>query len=81
MIRYVLEFVKLIQKVGECAPIKRTSKSQQVFKVCSDSQAISGFGGRSCQDEKTQQYCESGNAVQRRGNKAVCICVSLLRFQ
>lgn len=27
---------------------KGTSKSQQVFQVCSASQAMSGFGGRSC---------------------------------
>ena len=31
---------------------KRTSKSQQVFHMCSVNQGMSGFGGRSCRDNQ-----------------------------
>lgn len=44
---------------------KRTSKSQQVFQVCSASQGMSGFGGRSCYEQngsiliQEKQICQN----------------------
>ena len=47
-----IEFCLWLQLGVERSQTKRTSKSQQVFHMCSVNQGMSGFAGRSCRDNE-----------------------------
>ena len=53
---------------------KRTSRSQQVFHVCSVNQGMLGFGGRSCRDNEKVTVINFGenNSITRLSKPKLC---------
>ena len=73
-----IEFCLWLQVGVERSQTKRTSKSQQVFHMCSVNQGMSGFGGRSCRDNEKVSVINFGRRNSKKEIfKSVC---SLSKF-